>query len=304
MHIICKLDSPRMIQVHVEITPELTDALECYFCELEHSPWMLRDDRVKLRWELFGYFETDEEARIGYAQLRSAFPGLPETVEVSVLEDRDWKEAYKDHFKPWSAGSLHWVPTWEKGKYVVPDGSQAIYLDPGMAFGTGNHETTRLCALRLVEAAEGWGGDLASRSVIDAGCGSGILAISAAAMGFGKIIGFDLDPDSVEIAIENAEVNDLARRVDFFQGDLHKGLPGVQADLVMANILANVLCAHSDLLLASVSPGGHLVLSGILAREVEDVRKVFEAAATTSWGEFSASSRQDGEWADVVLKRG
>lgn len=291
-----------MIQVHVDVTAELADALEAYFCELEHSPWMIRDDRVKMRWELFGYFDTEEEAKLAYSQLQSEFSSLPAEAEASVLEDRDWKEAYKDHFKPWSAGSLHWVPTWEKEKYPVPAGSQAIYLDPGMAFGTGNHETTRLCALRLVEASEEWG-NVAGRSVIDAGCGSGILAISAAAIGYGRISGFDLDPDSVEIAIENAEVNGLADRVEFFQGDLHKGLAGVQADLVMANILANVLCGHVDLLLNSVTSGGRLVLSGILAREVEDVRKTFEVAAAASWGKFSVASRQDGEWADVLLIR-
>lgn len=303
MFIICRLAAPRMIQLHTEIPQVLADELEAHFCELEHSPWMLKDDRVLHKLELYGYFDETGEARNHYEALLRVFPQLPASPEISAVQDRDWKEAYKDHFKPWTAGPLHWVPTWERERHPLPAGASAIYLDPGMAFGTGNHETTRLCALRLVDVADDWRDGLATRSVIDAGCGSGILAISAAALGFGEISGFDIDPDSVEIARENAAENGLARRVNFFQGGLDKGLGGRQADLVMANILANVLLANMDLLLDAVKPGGQLILSGILSKEVDALRHEFTARAQERWGNAEVDSRKDGEWADVKLGR-
>src|SRR4030095_8213160 len=98
-----------------------------------------------------------------------------------TLGDVDWRDSYKEHFHAWRFGRLHWVPVWERDKHIVPPGDAVLWLDPGLAFGTGNHQTTRLCVERLVTLAEerGTGG-----VVIDAGCGSGILALSAALLGF------------------------------------------------------------------------------------------------------------------------
>lgn len=297
------IPAPRMIQLHIDIPQTLADPLEAYFCELEHSPWMLRDDRVKHRLELFGYFYSQDEADEAYGILQEAFPQLPMDPHFSKLEDRDWKEAYKEHFKPWSSGGLHWAPTWERERYRPPEGHKIIYLDPGMAFGTGNHETTRLCAHRLVEAAQDWGATLPDRAVVDAGCGSGILAISAAALGFGSVRGFDVDPDSVAIAEENAEENSLAAKVQFHIGSLEDSLGDQEADLVLANILADALTNFREELLCAVRPGGRIALSGILAKEVSDVRKAFEASAADLWGGFRTESRIDGEWADLLFFR-
>jgi ribosomal protein L11 methyltransferase len=172
-----------------------------------------------------------------------------------------------------------------------------------MAFGTGNHETTRLCALRLIDTAFEWGATVKNRSVIDAGCGSGILAISAAKLGFGNVSGFDIDNASVQISRENAAVNGLGETIHFSAGALEASLPGKQADLVLANILADVLMQNADLLLGSVLPGGKLVLSGILAIEIGSVRNVFESRGRTQWGFCDAKSRIDGEWTDLVLLR-
>lgn len=293
-----------MIQLTTEIPEELAPDLDAHFCELEHSPWSIQEDRLKRKTSLCGYFDTEAAARNAFDELLLAFPQMPGHPSVTVIEDKDWKEAYKEHFKPWSAGNLHWVPTWERDVYPVPQGETAIYLDPGMAFGTGNHETTRLCAWRLVELSEVHGPERAGRSVIDAGCGSGILAISAAALGFSPVEGFDIDPDSVEIAQENAVVNNVAGAVHFYQGDLVAGLQGKGAHVVMANILANVLVDHRDLLLDAVLPGGALILSGILATEVDAVREAFTAGARERWTDLShVDSRKDGEWADVMLER-
>src|SRR5690606_20866337 len=94
-----------------------------------------------------------------------------------MLGDADWRDSYKEHFKAWQFGRLHWVPVWQRESFTLPEGDAVLWLDPGLAFGTGNHETTRLCVERLVTLTEERG---PVGRVVDAGCGSGILALSAA----------------------------------------------------------------------------------------------------------------------------
>jgi ribosomal protein L11 methyltransferase len=137
--------------------------------------------------------------------------------------------------------------------------------------------------------------------VIDAGCGSGILALSAALLGFGEVVGFDNDPEAVRISDENAALNGLTDRVRFLVGDLVSGLASERdrGDVVLANIQADVLMRFAPELVATVRPGGTLILSGILAGENAQVRQVFEAAAP-GW---PVNARTMGEWSDVVLTR-
>ena len=135
--------------------------------------------------------------------------------------------------------------------------------------------------------------------MIDAGCGSGILALSAALLGFENIAGFDNDSEAVRVSEENAALNGLAGRVKFSTGDLVTGLAGAQAEIVLANIQADVLMKFARELTGAVAPGGTLVLSGILAHENAQVRAVF-AAAAPGW---KLESRVMGEWSDVRLDR-
>jgi ribosomal protein L11 methyltransferase len=214
--------------------------------------------------------------------------------EVRALADDAWRDSYQAHFKPWRCGRMHWVPLWERETYALPEGDVAIWLDPGMAFGTGNHETTRLCCERLVAFANERG---TGARVIDAGCGSGILALSAARLGFRDVRGFDNDPEAVAVSRENAAINGLGDIVEFTVDDLESGLAGREAELVMANIQADVLMRFAARLVGAVAPGGVLVLSGILAGEIEAVRVAFAADAPG----FSQESRSLGEWADLRL---
>ncbi|HEY5078869.1 MAG TPA: 50S ribosomal protein L11 methyltransferase, partial [Opitutaceae bacterium] len=215
------------------------------------------------------------------------------------LPDADWKNSYREHFKAWAFGRLHWVPVWERESFRLPEGHRALWLDPGLAFGTGNHETTRLCVERLVEfeaARPGGAGGLRS---VDAGCGSGILALSAALLGFGDSSGFDVDPEAVRVSFANAELNGMSGRVRFSTAGLPEGLSGAPADVLMANIQADILVRHGAELAAAVAPGGILVLSGILAAEIGRVRGAF-APPTQGW---QADSRVLGEWCDLCLRR-
>ena len=185
---------------------------------------------------------------------------------------------------------------WERETFVLPKGEEVLWLDPGMAFGTGNHETTRLCCERLVRHAVLKG---TAAKVIDAGCGSGILTLSAAKLGFRDICGFDNDAEAIRVSGGNAELNGLSGMVNFYVGDLVTGLAGREAELVMANIQADVLMHFANELCAAVAPGGELVLSGILAHELDQVRTKF-AAITKTW---AIDSRTLGEWADISLRR-
>ncbi len=286
-------------EIKVEVSPEAVDAIDDVLLELGVDGWSLLQDVIISRAWIVGIFADAAEAEARWAELQPLL-GLPNPgrAEVRALADQDWRDSYKAHFKAWRSGRLHWVPIWERETYPLPAGEVAIWLDPGLAFGTGNHETTRLCCERLSEIAE-CGVPIAERSVIDAGCGSGILALSAVRLGFGRVAAFDNDPEAVRVSVENGELNGLANRVEFYVGDLISGLAGRSADVVLANIQADVLMRFARELLAAVAPGGWLVLSGILAREQEQVRAAF-AAAAPGW---SIDGRVMGEWSDLQLVR-
>jgi ribosomal protein L11 methyltransferase len=290
-----------LIEAKVEIPAGAADAANDLLLEHALENWSVLEDVIVKRAWLVGICQGDNDARTQWDGLARAL----EAAEISILSaaefrslaDADWRDSYKAHFKAWQFGRLHWVPVWERETFSLPPGDAVLWLDPGLAFGTGNHETTRLCVERLVTLAEE--GSTEGRRVIDAGCGSGILALSAALLGFREVIGFDNDPEAVRISEENAALNGLAGRVQFFVGDLESGLAGRQAEIVLANIQADVLMRFARELVAAVAPGGTLVLSGILANENANLRTAFESVAPT----WTINARTMGEWSDVVLTR-
>ena len=290
-----------MIELRIPLNTQQAGLLEDFFCEDYQQHWMIEENWKTHEQVLHGYFETEEEMSAAVMLLRSRVPDLSNEETVSELKDCDWKEAYKLHFKPWHERGLHWVPVWERDNYELPQGEEIVYLDPGMAFGTGNHETTRLCVRRLLDARDAWGNAVSGKRVIDAGCGSGILAISARKIGFEDIYGFDLDPDSVKISLDNEKLCGIEGSIDFKWADLKEGLTDTSGDLLLVNILANILCDHAELLCRSVRPGGRLVLSGILAKEVDDVHAVFAQTVINRTGKRpEMDARIEGDWADLL----
>ena len=286
-----------LFEIKAEVPAMAADAVDTTLLELGIDGWSLLEDAIAKRAWIVGIFATEAEAVARWREL-SPMLGLAPLIEpvVRPMGDQDWKESYKAHFHAWQFGRLHWVPVWEREMFVLPAGDAVLWLDPGLAFGTGNHETTRLCVERLVV----WAGEVGvSGRVIDAGCGSGILALSALLLGFRDVVGFDNDAEAVRISEENAVLNGLAGRATWLIGDLLSGFAGKQAEVVLANIQADVLQRFAGELLAAVAPGGVLVLSGILAQERDVVRAKFEAAAP-GWG---VDSRLMGDWSDVVLTR-
>ena len=257
-------------------------------------------------FEVFGFFPDEQTADAELAELRKAFSDLPEDFSLSTMEDADWQNAYKEFVKPWSDRQLNWVPLWEQENITIPDGDAVVYLDAGMAFGTGAHETTRLCAKRLQDYLEAYPERIEEIDLIDAGCGSGILALSASAFGFRKIYGFDYDPLAIQVCKENIEFNPQIPPVEFAVGDLESGLEGRMADLMLANIQTDVLIPHSDPIIKAIKPGGKLALSGILTKELELVRDHYVGLFSEFHPEakLKVDSRTDGEWADLLIELG
>lgn len=284
-------------ELKAEVRADAVEDLESWLAESEEARLMLLDERAAGRAWLAGYFETAEAAADARRVLADPYVAsrLLAAGELRPLPDADWKESYRHHFRAWRFGPLAWVPVWERESFAPGAGERVLWLDPGMAFGTGNHETTRLCCERLVKLAAAHG---TSGRVIDAGCGSGILALSAVTLGFARVAAFDNDPLAIEVSRENAALNGLAGKVNFLVGDLVTGLAGRSAEIVLANIQADVLTRFARDLVGAVAPGGVLVLSGILGRELPHVRESF-AALVPGW---AADSHAMGEWTDLLLQ--
>ena len=233
----------------------------------------------------------EDPSRAGEAKRRLsdalAVVGVAASIEVDEIADEDWKLAYRRHFKTENVGRrLVTVPAWEK----VPAGDRLpIVLDPGMAFGTGKHETTRACLEYIDELAP-------VASFLDMGCGSGILSIAAAKLGCGAVTGFDVDAEAVEASRANAAANGVASTFFKYGLGARERRDLGTADLVVANILGPLLIRFAD----EIAPCAtrHLVVSGILTTLYPEV-----LAAFASRGFAEVSRKTLGEWTTGLLRR-
>lgn len=188
---------------------------------------------------------------------------VPTGYSIDTVADADWVRLTQSQFDPIPISPRLWiVPTW----HDAPDAAAInLKLDPGLAFGTGSHPTTRLC-LRWLDANLKGG-----ETLLDYGCGSGILAIAAAKLGAAQVDGIDIDPQAVTASCDNAALNAVTARFG-----LPGALPDQTYDVVVANILTNPLKAMAPLLAGKVRTGGQLVLSGILAEQADDVMAIYQ----------------------------
>ncbi len=210
-----------------------------------------------------------------------------------IVHEADWAEAWKEHFPVLRIGRRIVIkPTWRD--HAARPGDVILDLDPGMAFGTGLHPTTRLCLAAVESAADR--GLLDGARVLDVGCGSGILAIAAAKLGAASVLGVDTDPIAVEATAANAARNGLADRISARAGSLPSGELGF--DLVLANLIASVLIALAVSLREELRRGGTLLASGIFEDRESDVRAAFEAA-----GLAVTTHTIEGEWVALEAVR-
>lgn len=234
------------------------------------------------------WFESVEALR-GLENCLKALPGLTGmdlgTLAVSQqgVQEQDWSECWKQYYKPFRAGK-HLVikPSWEN--WNAAPGDLIIELDPGMAFGTGTHETTAMCVEMIEKHYHGG-------KVLDVGTGSGILAIAAARLGADSVLGVDIDPMAVRVAKENVEKNGLSREIDIRQGDLVAGLENVRCEFAVANILADVIALLAAPLKAHLTANATFVCSGILKEREQDVVDVL-----TKNGYQLFDRMQKGDW--------
>jgi len=230
-------------------------------------------------YTLNAYFANEDPVATLLARLTSAFSHVPVfaagAISLTVSEalpQVDWSQNWKQYFTGFQIGRRLIVhPSWENPR--VEEGQVAIEIDPGMAFGTGTHATTRLCLEAIAEQLESRHHPL---KLLDVGTGSGILAIGAAALGCDQVVGTDIDPVACSVAQENVERNNLVDRVTITTEPLEH-LEGAY-DLVVANILAEENIRLKDALLHHLQPGGWLILSGILKEKEPLVAAAFAGA--------------------------
>ncbi|MCP5524995.1 MAG: 50S ribosomal protein L11 methyltransferase [Verrucomicrobiales bacterium] len=239
-----------------------------------------------------GELETLKEA-LRRARSEGLLPLFSPRVSVRRLRPQDWAESWRRHFKARVFGNRVLVrPSWSRRR--PRRGEVEVVLDPGLSFGTGQHATTAFCLEQIAVAAARAKGR--SLSLLDVGTGSGILAIAAAKLGYGPVEAFDFDPDAVRIAGENARANGIdlhPRRRDVRRLSLS---PRRRFDVVAANLLADLLIAERDRLVAQVPPGGVLLLAGILKTQFAAVRRAYEGAGLRLRAERAEREWQSGAY--------
>ena len=223
-----------------------------------------------------------ELARAEEADVRLACAGLP-PAQRRLVDEGDWADAWKRFFRVQHVGVVVIRPSWRR--YRPRAGETIVDLDPGMAFGTGQHPTTRMC-LRALQTAMRPGG-----RVLDVGTGSGILAIAAARLGASEVLALDTEPLAVRVATGNAEANGVAPRVRVLRGTLDGAIASRRFDLVLANINAAAILSLATLLARATARDGTLVCSGLLEDGARSV-----AAVLRSQGMAVRRTRRGGDW--------
>jgi ribosomal protein L11 methyltransferase len=212
-----------------------------------------------------GLFPADADTSHIIDQVTAALGHVPLHTQIEKLADQNWERVWLERFQPTRVGKRLWIcPT-----HMDPPDPQAVtvFIDPGLAFGSGTHPTTAMCLQWLADQ------DLQDKLVIDYGCGSGILAIAALKLGARRAIGVDIDPRALEVSLQNAEINKVSERLLTCLPD---SIPqGVQADILVANILSGPLTQLSAVISQLVAKHGKIALSGILQAQSEEVRDAY-----------------------------
>ena len=277
-----------------------------------------------------GIFVDMEEVRAGLLEAVDLFGIRPVTIEESSVDTQDWKDKWKEYFHPFTVGNVMIHPSWEKPE--MKDGQVVISIDPGMAFGTGTHETTRLCLLALQQYLK------RGMRVLDLGTGSGILGIAACKLGASSVTAIDIDEQAVKVAEENFALNcgascpssdkdkakhraenEVCSSTDSEKGRMENGtqqyrlftanimqdldvqevLAGQPYDIVLANILADVIVPLSAFVHRFLKPEGVFIASGIIDDKEQDVISAIQAAPELELQQTMA----DKDWRAVIARR-
>jgi ribosomal protein L11 methyltransferase len=223
-------------------------------------------------------------------RLREALAALRVEILPAAIPEVDWVARVREGFRPFSAGSFRIVPAWDCSA-PAPGGERVIVVEPGLAFGTGTHESTRLCLAALEERARA--GPLGH--VLDVGAGSGILSVAATQLGARRVIAIELDEEALPVAWRHAELNRAP--IHLVRGDGARAVAAGSFDVVVANISAPLLAERAEELAGTTRGHGALILSGFLVEGLTSVRAAYAAV-----GDIDV--RVEGEWAALVVHRG
>lgn len=273
--------------------PLSEDDKEKMFVDIVDEP-ILKDENIAL---IKFYISEQEEEQTILNQVKKAIQDVSQflpigdgTIERMLTDEKDWAENWKKYFKPFRVDEQIIIkPSWEVLDQVADD-DIVIEIDPGMAFGTGTHETTSLCIGLLNKYLKG------NELVFDIGCGSGILGIAASKLGATKVICSDIDPNAVTVAIENVTINKVDHNVEVHQGDLLETIQE-KADVVVANILAEVIILLTENIKSVLKHNGIFISSGIILDKVDDVILAIEKQ-----GFHIVEIQKKGEWAAIVAQ--
>ena len=250
------------------------------------------------------YFADDEEGRVRLAEAKALLDSLKADPAADITyvfsetgDDSEWLYKWQEHFKPTKVGERIVVkPGWED--YEAADGELVIEMDPGMAFGSGLHETTSMC-IKALEKDLGGSYDPSRYpiKVLDVGTGTGILAMAAVLLGADEALGIDIDDEAVRVANENIVKNGLEGRINIAHGNLMEGID-YAPDIIVANLMADLVIMLSPAAAAQLSPGGVYITSGILDIKEAVVKKAIEDA-----GFDIIEVLADGEWRAIAARR-
>lgn len=234
--------------------------------------------------------EDNPSEALSYLSERLTAEGIAHHIDSSTIKETDWAENWKKYFKPIEIGNrLAVCPSWEH--YDNKQGRTVLSIDPGAAFGTGTHDTTKLCLTALDSIITG------GEKLLDIGCGSGILAISSVILGTSSAVGVDIDAMAVRVATENAALNGVSDKTEFICGDLTEKISG-KYDIICANIVADVIISLCKNVTDYMADGGLFICSGIV-----DIREQDVTAAIDRCGLKIIDRKTSGGWVALVAER-
>lgn len=274
----------------IEDYSDIEDTFKDVYADLIDDE-LLAMDKTKASVSVFVSEERHPEESVYFLRERISSLGLDCTLDVIDVSDDDWANSWKKYYHPIKVGSrVVIVPAWEK--YEPEDGEIPLIMDPGMAFGAGTHETTRLVMEQIEKYVT------KDCSVLDIGTGSGILSISASLLGAGRVNAYDIDPTAVRIARENAEINGC-RNISVNVSDLLSAVEPLEYDLICANIVADIIIRMSPDLFRFAHEGTVFIASGILVERREEVLSAMEKTPFRLIG-----SAEENGWCALVFRYG
>ncbi len=251
---------------------------------------ILNADRDTVRVSLFVPEEKNLFEYKAHIEARLSALGIAADISTEGMREEDWSESWKQYYKPIPLGRVTIVPAWEE--YEAKPGEVIIKMDPGMAFGTGTHETTRLVMRMMQDVIEG------GERVLDVGTGSGILSICASKLGAKECFAYDIDPVAVSVAKENAE-RDGCTNITVGVSDLLKGIDkGAKYDFAVANIIAEIIIRMLPDIGEHLKPGAPLILSGIIAAYRDSV-----VDCATSLGYEVVREEKENDWVAIMVRK-